>query len=491
MQLLQNFESVFAAMTQFRMLVLSSTSYHKRVSHTVLMITMCSPPPHSTPPGDPLGVNFGIMNQISVSSLSSHDNDNMDNVLQSQSPGLELAIGEITVASAVASEKARVRQQSAMLDKWLMANGGNLYPCREDKEKLAALMKMTYLQAVPSPVSVTPASFSQDHSSRPNTPASKENVMTQLPSDVISAFAQAFAAQQPETDEKMVVQQQQQHQHLQQNHTQPQQREHAITPPAIEDHHPHHLNGTSTTQVMADMHSTMVPPLNAHEMAAKMLANASLPANSNALAQYNPLLLAMLQPLALQQLLQAQALQQQYMLQHQALAQQQMEAQALWASSSISASPAHASDSEVSEVSELSPVPQTGMTMRPHSPPFKDPHQLADKSLLRLLNLNQLSEKEQMAVAVLAGHRDNPKLNTGSPSISCIALAFYNQRLFLLSNFPLDGEVPKKYGKNYLKPNPNSAHVIEGEAPETDDENDVDGSSTSSTQQDDAAMPPQ
>lgn len=34
-------------------------------------------------------------------------------------------------------------------------------------------------------------------------------------------------------------------------------------------------------------------------------------------------------------------------LQQQAVAQQQMEAQALWASSSISASPAHASDSEV------------------------------------------------------------------------------------------------------------------------------------------------
>ncbi|KAJ1353451.1 hypothetical protein KIN20_010082 [Parelaphostrongylus tenuis] len=390
------------------------------------MITTCSPsPPHSTATGDPLGINFGIMNQISVSPLSSHENDNMDNVLQSQSPALELTIGEITVASAVASEKARVRQQSAMLDKWLMANGGNLYPCREDKEKLAALMKMTYLQvnrwfanrrrkqtkrtkAVPSPVSVTPASYSHEqNNSRPNTPASKENVMTQLPSDVISAFAQAFAAQQPETDKKMVVQQQQQlqqqhqHQSLQQNHCQPQ-HENAITPPVIEDHHPH-LNQTSTAQVMADMHSTMVPPLNAHEMAAKMLANASLPANSNGLAQYNPLLLAMLQPLALQQILQAQALQQQYMLQHQALAQQQMEAQALWASSSISASPAHASDSEVSEVSELSPVPQTGMAMRPHSPPFKDPHQLADKSLLRLLNLNQLSEKEQMAVAVLAG----------------------------------------------------------------------------------------
>ncbi|KAK6013137.1 hypothetical protein OSTOST_21605 [Ostertagia ostertagi] len=109
------------------------------------MVSTCSPTPHSTP-GDPLGINFDIMNKMSASPLSSHENDNMANMLRSQSPGLELSIGEITVASAVASEKARMRQQSAMLDKWLMANGGNLYPCREDKEKLAAQMKMTYLQ---------------------------------------------------------------------------------------------------------------------------------------------------------------------------------------------------------------------------------------------------------------------------------------------------------------------------------------------------------
>ncbi|KAK6057535.1 hypothetical protein COOONC_04949 [Cooperia oncophora] len=211
----------------------------------------------------------------------------------------------------------------------------------------------------------------------------------------------ALAAQQPEIDEKMVLQQQQQPHQL---HSHQPQREHAITPPAIEDHHLHGLNPTSTTQVVPDMRSTLVSPLHAHEMAAKLLANGSLSPNTNGLAQYNPFLLAVLQPFALQQLLQAQALQQQYLqLQQQAVAQQQMEAQALWASSSISASPAHASDSEVSEMSELSPLPQTEAPIRPHSPPFKDPHQLADKSLLRLLNLNQLSEKEQMAVAVLAG----------------------------------------------------------------------------------------
>ncbi|KJH46670.1 homeobox domain protein [Dictyocaulus viviparus] len=174
-----------------------------------IMISTYSPPP-STASGDPLSINFGIMNQISVSPRSTHGNENIDNdhMLHSQSPGLELTIGEITVASAVASEKARMRQQSAMLDKWLMANGGNLYPCREDKEKLASLMKMTYLQVnrwfanrrrkqtkrtktVPSPVSATPANFGQERTSRPNTPVSKENIMTQLTPDVISAFAQA------------------------------------------------------------------------------------------------------------------------------------------------------------------------------------------------------------------------------------------------------------------------------------------------------------
>ncbi|KAJ1353450.1 hypothetical protein KIN20_010081 [Parelaphostrongylus tenuis] len=46
------------------------------------------------------------------------------------------------------------------------------------------------------------------------------------------------------------------------------------------------------------------------------------------------------------------------------------------------------------------------------------------------------------------------------------------------------GEVLKKQEKYYLKPNPVLSHVIEGEAPETDDENDVSGSSTTSTHED-------
>ncbi|VDL74110.1 unnamed protein product [Nippostrongylus brasiliensis] len=184
---------------------------HQHHKHAVFMVFSCSPSPHTTSV-DPLGINFDIMNKISVSPLGSHENDNMANVLNSHSPNLEMSIGEVTVASAVASEKARVRQQSAMLDKWLMANGGNLYPCREDKEKLAAQMKMTYLQVnrwfanrrrkqtkrskvVPSPASVTPATVNQESTSRPNTPVSKENVMTQLTPDVISAFAQVSGLQ--------------------------------------------------------------------------------------------------------------------------------------------------------------------------------------------------------------------------------------------------------------------------------------------------------
>ncbi|ETN70007.1 hypothetical protein NECAME_00955 [Necator americanus] len=45
-------------------------------------------------------------------------------------------------------------------------------------------------KTVPSPASVTPATVSQESTSRPTTPVSKENVMTQLTPDVISAFAQ-------------------------------------------------------------------------------------------------------------------------------------------------------------------------------------------------------------------------------------------------------------------------------------------------------------
>ncbi|MCP9260554.1 hypothetical protein DINM_003545 [Dirofilaria immitis] len=38
------------------------------------------------------------------------------------------------------------KMQAAMLDAWLAMHGDNLYPCREEKERLAKDMSMTYIQ---------------------------------------------------------------------------------------------------------------------------------------------------------------------------------------------------------------------------------------------------------------------------------------------------------------------------------------------------------
>ncbi|PAV88367.1 hypothetical protein WR25_07598 [Diploscapter pachys] len=57
---------------------------------------------------------------------------------------------EVTVAAAIAADKTRLRQQSAMydkvLDKWLAHHNQNLYPSREEKEKLAVEMNISYVQ---------------------------------------------------------------------------------------------------------------------------------------------------------------------------------------------------------------------------------------------------------------------------------------------------------------------------------------------------------
>ncbi|KAM3720893.1 Homeobox protein caupolican [Dirofilaria immitis] len=49
-------------------------------------------------------------------------------------------------SSVAAIEKTKQRQQAAMLDAWLAMHGDNLYPCREEKERLAKDMSMTYIQ---------------------------------------------------------------------------------------------------------------------------------------------------------------------------------------------------------------------------------------------------------------------------------------------------------------------------------------------------------
>uniref|UniRef100_A0A0M3I5C5 DYW_deaminase domain-containing protein n=1 Tax=Ascaris lumbricoides TaxID=6252 RepID=A0A0M3I5C5_ASCLU len=53
----------------------------------------------------------------------------------------------LLLPSAVNStEKAKHRQQTEMLDMWITLHGDNLYPCREEKERIAKDMSMSYVQ---------------------------------------------------------------------------------------------------------------------------------------------------------------------------------------------------------------------------------------------------------------------------------------------------------------------------------------------------------
>uniref|UniRef100_A0A914VTP7 Homeobox domain-containing protein n=1 Tax=Plectus sambesii TaxID=2011161 RepID=A0A914VTP7_9BILA len=51
-----------------------------------------------------------------------------------------------TIDAKSDSSKARHRQQAAMMEAWLQLNSNNLYPTREQKDRLAADMQMTYMQ---------------------------------------------------------------------------------------------------------------------------------------------------------------------------------------------------------------------------------------------------------------------------------------------------------------------------------------------------------
>lgn len=330
----------------------------------------------------------------------------------------------LTVASAVAAEKARLRQQSAMLDKWVSQNGNNLYPTRDEKERLATQMKMTYLQVnrwfanrrrkqtkrvktVNSPQENVsqPLNETQEVSSEVYS-RSKLTLTPEMLDTLKSAFAvhsaQQHNSEQESNESAEILKREQTEVKTEAMVTQDRQ---AITPPAIED------QAQYATQQMSQLSTG---PQYSPELA-KLLAHQQV--NTP-----NPLLLAALctQPYAnsgLQQLLpllQAQTLQQLQMqqLQHQLQYQQmqhpnqQMQQTLIpsstdatpptWMSPPVSASPIPVSDESISELSELSP--------RPSSPPFKDPHQLADPQLTRILNQHtQLTEKEHIAVAVLAG----------------------------------------------------------------------------------------
>ncbi|VDN17413.1 unnamed protein product [Gongylonema pulchrum] len=65
------------------------------------------------------------------------------------SPSTEAAlILSSSPSSVIAAEKTKQRKQAAMLDAWLALHNDNLYPCREEKERLAKDMSMTYIQVI-------------------------------------------------------------------------------------------------------------------------------------------------------------------------------------------------------------------------------------------------------------------------------------------------------------------------------------------------------
>uniref|UniRef100_A0A914ZSF6 Homeobox domain-containing protein n=1 Tax=Parascaris univalens TaxID=6257 RepID=A0A914ZSF6_PARUN len=79
------------------------------------------------------GLNLVVMVATYISSLHGEN---------SPSGGAALLL-----PSAVNStEKAKHRQQTEMLDMWITLHGDNLYPCREEKERIAKDMSMSYVQ---------------------------------------------------------------------------------------------------------------------------------------------------------------------------------------------------------------------------------------------------------------------------------------------------------------------------------------------------------
>ncbi|CAD6197594.1 unnamed protein product [Caenorhabditis auriculariae] len=384
---------------------------------------------------------------------------------------------EITVATAISSDKARSRQLNVMLDKYLAKTGNNLYPHRDEKERLAKEMNVTFQQvnrwfanrrrkqtkrskmAVNSPVMMmaTSAAVSKEVTSRVNSPLqSNENApptlngqqLTNAVLDAINALSvQQGHASKPEAVNLLEEEEKMEQSNLNVN---------INTPEPL-------ANDAAAENPMAGLINVNTT---AGEVAAKLLA----------LQQSQPAMQQLVMALLTQQLqpfnnpqLQALALQQQifsHQLAQIALAQQAAPANQ-WGGSSISASPVVNSDSEVSDLAELSPrsplhgIQQTGLhqyyggpslqptpsdsglvyaqhaPQRPNSPPFKDPHNIADPEILRLLDgetsepirrpqypylfepefmasstcekINVLTDREMLAVDVLYRFPNNDK----------------------------------------------------------------------------------
>ncbi|CAI5437741.1 unnamed protein product [Caenorhabditis angaria] len=351
---------------------------------------------------------------------------------------------ELSVASAISSEKTRNKHYNAWLDKYLAANGGNLYPSRDEKNRLAAEMNISVDR-------VTRFFANRRRKQSKNKPkkggqASPVTIMAtsgglqqivneaSAVSPQIVDFTQATPAQQIGGEEKeaektflekiMValsnnVQQMVASQELAQLalfFAQPQQQQQSAENPQNQ--------AEQEAKLLAFQQPNVQLLMIFLQQQLQSGANINL---GSAVQQVQTYLLH-------QQLSQVQAQVQQQAAQFQQQ-QKELQQQQQWGGSSISASPIINSDSEISEQSELSPRAYLQMLEqqqkaadvtpndldRMRSPPFKDPHQLADPEMTKLLDApststdvfqfadnsasslaySRLSEREKLAVAAL------------------------------------------------------------------------------------------
>ncbi|GMR51204.1 hypothetical protein PMAYCL1PPCAC_21399, partial [Pristionchus mayeri] len=295
---------------------------------------------------------------------------------------LATASPSLTVAGAVASDKAKQRAIATAIEKYVEKRGGNLYPTREDKEKMAEDLSITYNQVnrwfanrrrkVTKHRKIlgcaTPVMQRRD-----GTEEKERDIVDECIESIIEETRRKRRADD-DIESEMVA------------------------------HNAEGLPVADEGQYCQDQ--SMVPPPGASATAALLAAAIA----QGQASQISPILLASLMsnPQITAHLLQ-QVMHQQVM--HAQLAHHQ---QQLYATQAALASPVHhqlpvnshgqpnwmsppISESPLEELSDHS----SDFSPRPSSPRFKDPHNIADPQMAKLLAASDLSERESIAISVL------------------------------------------------------------------------------------------
>ncbi|GMS99427.1 hypothetical protein PENTCL1PPCAC_21602, partial [Pristionchus entomophagus] len=299
---------------------------------------------------------------------------------------LATASPSLTVAGAVASDKAKQRAIATAIEKYVEKRGGNLYPTREDKEKMADDLNVNYIQVnrwfANRRRKVTKhrkilgcASPVLQRERREGEERVRDNV-----DECIEAIIEETRRKRRATEEmesEMVA------------------------------HNVEGLPIAAQDQYIQE-HDSMAPPPGASATAALLAA---------AMAQGNISQISLIAQLMASPQMTAHLLQQ--VMQQQMLHAQMQHHQQLYASQAALASPVHhhhhnqqmtvnahgqptwmsppISESPLEELSDHS----SEFSPRPSSPRFKDPHNIADPQMAKLLAATDLSEKESIAIAVL------------------------------------------------------------------------------------------